>query len=573
MLTYNLSYTNPQHHFIDIKVSVTHITQSETFLQLPSWRPGRYELGNFAKNVQYFSVNDQNGQKLPFRKVKKDRWLVNTKGIEAITIRYNYFAAQLDAGSTWLDEDLLYVNPVNCLLYIEGMQDEKCQVTLDIPEDYQLGSGLPSENKTLYADNYDQLADSPFVASRHLQHYQYTAQDIPFHIWAVGTTPLNWQETIAEFRGFTLAQIETMGSFPASDYHFIFHFLPYKAYHGVEHQNSTVITLGPNYDLNLPDLYRNLLGISSHELFHAWNIKKIRPAEMMPYDYTTENYFPTGFVAEGVTTYYGDLFLVRAGIFNLQDYLAELNKSLQRHLYNGGRLNHSLIDSSLDLWLDGYSPGIPNRKVSIYVKGSLVSLILDLKLRKITDNKGSLDDVMRLLLENFGYKNRGYHYEDFQAAVAKIADQPLDDYFEQFIGGTEPLEEHLEELVDYVGLKIVSQPNRLPSQRYYGLKLLEKEGITTVADFYPGSPAEKNLARGDELVAVNGKRIMNYNFDELLAMYPEAVVSFYRNNRMHHEALAPIEGKEFFTDLKIVPNEAATDEALERRSGWLGLPV
>ena len=571
MPAYTITYQNPQHHFLDIELVVDQLPKNELFLQLPSWRPGRYELGNFAKNIQQFAIYDEHNNALPFEKVKKDRWRVATKDLSKLVIRYNYFAAQLDAGSTWLDEDLLYVNPVNCFLFIEEQMEQPHTVKLNVPKDFTVACGLANENNQLLtAPDFHTLADSPLMAGRHLQHYNYTCQGITFHIWANGTTPLNWNDTIQDFYHFTEVQLNMMESFPAKDYHFLFHFLPYKAYHGVEHLNSTVIILGPNYDLNLPDLYKNLLGISSHELFHAWNIKTIRPAEMLPYDYTTENYFNTGFVAEGVTTYYGDVFLKRAGLFSLGDFLIEINKSLQRHFYNGGRVNHSLIDSSLDLWLDGYSPGIPNRKVSIYVKGSLVSMMLDLTIRKETDNQKSLDDVMRYLLNEFGYKQRGYTYTNFKEVVTKVTGKALDTYFRDFIEGTAPLEEHLESLIHYFGLKIQKNPNRLPSQRYYGLRILEKEGTTTVADFYPGSPAEKILARGDELVAVNGKRVMNNNFDELLSLYPEAVISFYRNNRLHHESLLPEGGKEFYTDYKIIENPEAGLAAIERRLAWLG---
>ena len=198
---------------------------------------------------------------------------------------------------------------------------------------------------------------------------------------------------------------------------FLYQLLPYKHYHGVEHQNSTVITLGPAELLMTEALYKEFLGVSCHELFHAWNIKSIRPAEMQPYDYSRENYFRTCYVAEGVTTYYGEYLLARAGVRTAAQYFEELNAVLRKHFDDRGRDNLSLADASMDLWLDGYKPGVPDRKVSVYHKGALVALLLDLTLRRLSQHQRSLDDVMRRLYQEFGQTGIGYTEADYQRIV------------------------------------------------------------------------------------------------------------------------------------------------------------
>ena len=570
-MKYYISYQYPQHHFLRITLYLRDLQQEKTYLQLPSWRPGRYELGNFAKNIQKFNILDAQGRPVAHHKVSKDRWQVDTEGLSEIRVNYTYYATQMDAGGTYLDEEQLYINFINCMLYAEGQLNEPCEVHLELPDDYKIACSLPqTAHHTLTAADYYELVDSPMIASNKLQHHSYLAGGGIFHLWAMGDSgSLNWPLTVEAFRRFSEAQCKAMGGLPSTDYHFLFQFLPYKAYHGVEHGASTVITLGPSNELHLADLYKNLLGISSHELYHVWNIIRIRPAEMMPYDFTRENYFITGFVAEGVTTYYGDLFLARGGVFDLEEYLTELNRSLQRHVSNGGRFNHSLIDSGFDLWLDGYSPGIPNRKVSIYVKGSLVALLLDLQLRKLTNGERSLDDVMRVLMQEFAMQKRGYTYQDYKDVVARIAGQPLDEYFRLYVEGLEPLENHLPELLEWVGLGLRQQPTRSSTQRLYGFKVGEKEeGLITVQDIAPGSPAEQFLSRGDELVAINGKRIQLNNLEELLANKEKIQVSFFRNHILRTVEL-PAGDSSYKTELKVVIRPDATPEQLQRRAAWL----
>lgn len=569
-MQYTISYQKAHQHFIDIKFTVDHLQEPRTYLQLPSWRPGRYEMGNFAKNIQRFRITDAGGRPLNYRKITKDRWEVDTQGISSLVVDYNYYAYQMDAGSSYLDEEQLYINFINCMLFAEGRLDEECHIELQLPDDYQIACGLAEPEKhKLYAPSYYILVDSPMIASNQLTHRTYEVKDTTFHIWVMGHCRLNWEQCLRDFKGFTEAQVAALEGFPCPDYHFLFQFLPYKAYHGVEHYNSTIVTLGADYEINTTETYKNLLGISSHELYHTWNIIRIRPAEMTPYDFTKENYFITGFVAEGITTYLGDVFLARGGVFNIDDYLLELNKSLQRHLNNWGRFNHSLADSSWDMWLDGYTAGIPNRKVSIYIKGALVALMLDLKLRSLTNNKGSLDTVMLILHKEFAERNRGYTYQDFQEIAAKVAGQTLEDFFNAFVTGKEPLENTLDELLQWVGLKLQTKENTNNTARHFGLKILEKDGLTFVADTAPNSPADLLLSKNDEIIALNGQRVTT-KFEEILNGQTEARVSFFRNHHLQ-EVVLKSNGSTYYQDIKIVLDKQASPQQLQNLQAWLVL--
>jgi len=439
--------------FVEVECQLTDITTPTVELQLPTWRPGRYELQNFAKNIQRFEIFDASGNPLSFRKITKDRWLVQTDGVAELTARYTYYCNVINAGSSYADSRLLYVNPVNLCLYAEGRLEEECTLELAIPPTWTIACGLQQTGPTtLRAASFYELVDCPLVASPDLQHTEYDVQGTPFHVWIHGGIQPDWERIETDFRRFSQTQIQLYGEFPEKEYHFLTIILPTAFYHGVEHRNSTMLVLGPNDEGE--GLYTDLLGVASHELFHTWNVIRIRPTELLPYDFTRENYFPTCFVAEGVTTYYGDLMLRRSGVFDDAAYLKELQVMLKRHFEVSGRAFQSLTESSWDLWLDGYEKGIPDRKVSVYNKGALAALILDLHLRRKTDHARSLDDVMRLMWERFGKPFIGYSLEDYRAVTEEVAGEPLDWYYNRCIFGNEPLEELLNEYLSFIGLQI-----------------------------------------------------------------------------------------------------------------------
>ena len=451
MIKYKISSENPQSHFLNIEMVIDNIQSNTIELQLPAWRPGRYELQHFAKNIQRFEVFSFQ-EVVQFHKITKDRWLIYTTDLEEVTVKFIYFANIQNAGSSFIDESVMYVNFVNCMPYVQGRMDEPCELEMVLPKEYKIACGMPTGNHIFHPKNYCELVDSPLLASPYLQHQSYQVENIDFHVWFLGNYTPNWTKLLAEFQRFTEKQIHVMGSFPEKDYHFINWILPTSFYHGVEHRNSTMIVLGP--DSEGDGLYNDILGVSSHELYHAWNICKIRPVEMMPYDFTKENYFPTGFVAEGITTYYGDLFLVQSGIFTLEQYLKELETILKRHFEQDGKAFQSLVESSYDLWLDGYLQAIPHRRVSIYQKGAVVSLILDLMIRLRFGHQKSLETVMQILWERFGKTCIGYSLEDYQRVCEEVYGRSLSSYFKDCIHGNMPLESMVNELLDAFGLQM-----------------------------------------------------------------------------------------------------------------------
>ena len=571
-MKYKISAPNPVSHFIEIELIVDELDREEIFFQLPSWRPGRYELGNFAKNIQHWNAFDQKGDPLPFKKITKDRWKVKTGGSNSVHVRYNYFANQLDAGACFLDEDQLYINPVHCCLFVPEKIHEPCFLDLALPKHFQVATSLIKlTDGSLKAEDYEELVDSPLIASASLQHNSYSVNDINFHIWFNGSCKPDWERILTDFRHFTVEQIETMAGFPVREYHFLVQVLPVRFYHGVEHLKSTVLALGPGYKLMTDQMYTDFIGVASHELFHAWNVKTIRPAEMMPYDLTRENYSRLGFVYEGVTTYYGDLFLVRSRVYSVDQFLSEINVRVQKHFDNYGRFNLSVADSSFDTWLDGYVPGIPHRKTSIYDEGCLVALMTDLMIRKKTSHEHSLDDVMRSLFNDFGKKKTGYTEHDYISVIEHFMGESVADFFIDFVYGTDSYEKQLSTLLHHAGCDL----QKLPASEYYeghfGFKTIVESGVTKVSAVAPNSIADKaGLGTGDEIVAINEIKVEG-NLGELCKYFadePVAITLFTPQKKLKDIPLA-IGKDRYYQKYKIVKHENATPEQKQFLRRWL----
>lgn len=451
-MKYNVFIADAAAHFIGLTYTVSRIHQDHIELQLPAWRPGRYELQNFARNIRMFGITDRQGKPVSFRKLSKDRWLVDTQGIDEVIVSYQYYANQPDAGACYVDHRYLYINPVHCFMYVEGRMDEAYTISFELPDTYTIACQMEKTGThTLQAPNFDYLADSPLFASDSLEHHTFHVKETLMHFWFQGRHPFDVQRLIEDTSTYALEQINVFGDLPCREYHFLYLMHETPARHGVEHLDSTVIAMGQLPDQTLEEYYNDLLAISSHELFHLWNIKRIRPVDMLPYDFTRENYSTLGYVYEGVTTYYGDLMLLQSGVWTWEQYAASFNSDLQRHLGNPGRFHYSVAESSWDTWLDGYVPGIPGRKVSIYIEGMIAAMIADLTIISNSDGRYSLHNVMHDLYHRYYKHHQGYDEAIYRALLEKYSGIDFEAYFAEIIRGKGQMEQQLAEALHHIG--------------------------------------------------------------------------------------------------------------------------
>lgn len=495
MCKYTISCSNPASQFILIQLEITAHSTEIMELQLPAWRAGRYQLANYAQYIRSFSIKNQYQEEIQFKKISKDCWTFSAEKNYTYLIEYEFFCARMDAGGAWVDEEQVYLNFINCCFAVNGQQNQPIELEVNLPSFQKAVCTVPKNQEGKWiADNFQMLADSTLLASNNVQHWSYESTDSKFHIWIQGAIHFDIKAFLDNFQKFTDTQIRDFSEFPEPEYHFIFQLLPYKHYHGVEHQKGTVITFGPATELLDELKMEDLLGVSSHELYHAWNVCRIRPQELLPYDFSKETYSQAGWILEGITTYMGDLYLLKSGVYSLEVFINQIESTLQREVNNLGWKNQNILESSYDLWLDGYQQGIPDRKVNIYTHGSLICFCLDLLL---IEEGSSFPQVMKLAWEQFGKPRKGYSQLEFWNLILSQSSNPeiFQTFYDRYISGKEDLLKFFSEKVKSIGLEYVQSPNPDYLTGKLGVITIDKK----IIKIHPDSPAYDNLMIGDHV--------------------------------------------------------------------------
>jgi predicted metalloprotease with PDZ domain len=510
---YVLAYNKLELPWLEVEFKVSEISE-DLDLFFPLWRPGRYEEGNFMKSVRGMRFIVDGSSFVPER-VSLNHWRV--KGCEGKTlqVRYQYFANLLNAGSTHSGEDLFYVNPVNACIYADQLKNDKQNVYLEYPKRWDIAGGLPkSDNRTNFVfDSVDQFFDTPFYASSSLKSYQFDLKGLDVNIHFVGNVEPDFLKMRKDFVGFMASQMNDMGGFPAKDYHYLYIITDHKAYHGVEHLNSTVIMLGPNTDV-FGEGYESLLGVSSHEFYHSWCVKTIRPTEWMPYEFNKVCPSKLGYIAEGITTLMGDLYLLKGNVYDRTWFGNEMAKHFTRYIQNFGRFRMSVAESSYETWIDGYEKGIPDRKVSIYNEGSILAFVVEYLMRVNSKNQLGLVDLMREMYQDQRILKEGLSEGDWKNYLVKYIPEDGEKLFNDFYNGTADYRYYAYEAMFYYGYEVEELPAADFCEAYLGFRVKNIGGNYQVLSVYETSYAmEYGISEGDTLLSIDGEEIS----DELLA--------------------------------------------------------
>lgn len=497
MIHYQIQCINPASQSIQLEL-LLHLNESEQVkLQLPAWRAGRYQLANYAQNIRNFGIKNPEGSLVEFKKTSKDRWEFTASVKGGYRICYEYYCGKMDAGSAWVDDEQVYVNLVNCCFEVIGKAELEVEVTLDFPQyPAQISTLIPISDSIWKAENFQMLADSTFLSSKKLIHWDYQVSETRFNIWIQGEVHFDQHQFLDRFKAFSERLIQDFGEFPEKEYHFIFQLLPYPHYHGVEHRHGTVITFGPAESLQDSNQMEELLGVSCHELYHAWNVCRIRPKELLPYDFSKETYLDSGLLLEGVTTYMGDLYLLKSDIYDLPTYFKHLEKVIARESASFGWRNHTIAESSMDLWLDGYVSGIPDRKVNIYTHGALLAICLD---SLLLPQGSSLAAVMQEMWLKFGKPFIGYEMRDFERLILdKFLDKSVPKaFFTDFVHGKKDLFPTLKSLLGAIGIELKETQNENRLLHQFGIRT-DTEGL--VLQLHPDSSAYSFLMKNDVIL-------------------------------------------------------------------------
>lgn len=492
---YLIAWDDPYDRLFDVTIRFVAPAAAPRLL-LPAWRPGRYLIQNYAANVREWSGSHR------IWKDGKTFWRIDARAGEEVTVTYRYYGGVLDAGSSFLDDDEAYVNTTNLCMLVEGLRSEEHRLTIAAPAEWRIETQLPrAEERTYLARDYDHLLDSPFIAAASMTRHTFNESGARFHLVFRGDEGISTEQFVEPMRIIARTQAEIFGGLPFAEYRFLFHVRD--KWHGVEHEDSSSIIVKRSALLGAgpgSEGYDHLLEIASHELFHAWNVKRMLPAKFHPYDYWNETPTRLLWAMEGMTSYYGALTLVRGGIWSVERYLDHLRKEIETLEALPARLHLSLSQASFDGWLSdpGQMHDHANAWFSFYNKGQIVAALLDLSIRSATKGEKSLDDVVRLL-----WQERILGEDAMERAVARVAD--VGDFFARYVDGVEPLP--YAELFAAADVAFALAPREGAS---LGVKTKTVDGMLLIDSVIRGGAGmAAGLLPNDELISLDGTRTNN----------------------------------------------------------------
>ncbi len=580
---YLLTLENPKEHFLKVTLTVSTSAKSGFVdFALPAWAPGAYQIANYAKFVQEFSACNERRESCAFQKVDKQTWRVFPRtGSKEIKVSYRIFANILSDVESEFNEEHAQVFGPQVFMYAIHQKEKPVRLRVEGLHGWRIATSLEAQNdSTFFAPNYDELIDAPLEIGNFLEA-QFEAEGATFRLAVHGEEKSGRVNEFAKkLKKIVTEQIRMMGSMPARQYVFIWHVDPRAEYYGLEHFNSTSIGmphgLGDYGSVEGWDLYAGLanqdidLEYAAHEFFHLWNVKRIRPIELGPFDYTREVYTTGLWIAEGFTDYYGYLTLVRCGLWSPTKWLRLYANIISGYRKASGWKFRGPSANSLDVWLWNYGEGeqgnLSRTFFSYYPGGNLVGLCMDLRIRHETQNRHSLDEVMRALLQRFGYPKPGFTEEQFWQTVSDVTKLQWEDFRRRYIEGTEALP--LEQYLSFAGIDVKVLSDTTAAR--LGLSVREKNGAVEVAEVEFNSSADAaGLELGDKLVAMDGAEVTMENWQDLLRRYEvgsNLEFLIIRNQRI--KQLKVRMGRQTAIDFDLSLAGTATEAAERLREWW-----
>jgi predicted metalloprotease with PDZ domain len=546
MIEYDVSFPERESHYIEVRMRIPAPASDSTDLMMPTWTPGSYLIREYARQVDRISAVAADQSQATIVKVNKNRWQIQSAQGKDIWVTYRLYCHEMSVRSNWVDRDMAILSGAATFLTIADQESRIHQVRFHLPESWTRTvtslKAVDGSPHTYRAENFDELVDSPILCGDPVVQ-DFTLGGADHVLASLGDSSL-WDtaKAAADVQKIVAQQQTFWGSVPYSRYCFLN--VISESGGGLEHDNSTLV-MTSRWNFRDKEKYEDWLSLISHEFFHTWNVRRLRPAELTRYQYETETNTRGLWIAEGITSYYEDLMLIRAGLIDQPAYLKRLSKNIEKLQTNPGRNVQSLAESSFDTWTKFYRPdeNSLNTRTSYYVKGCVVAFLLDAKIRELTNDARSLDDVMRLLYQRHSGA-QGYSNADFTRITSEVAGSDLTGWLAHAVESTEEL--NYEQALNWFGLQFQTPPKATPSGGtsekpadkgaesteskdadstpqptkaaiWLGIQVAESGSSVTVTGVADGSPA---MAAGvnvdDELLAFDGYRANSRTWKEQL---------------------------------------------------------
>ena len=568
-VTYTLVPESPEAHIFKVTIDVDDPIPDGQHFSLPNWIPGSYMIRDFSKNIVSLAAFSH-GQPVQLHKLHKSGWCTEA-GLDHVRLEYTVYAWDLSVRTAHLDNEHGFFNGTSVFVMADGHEHDTHSVNMLAPHanvcaNWQVATSMTATDVNqqgfgVYTSaDYDELIDHP-VEMGTFERIEFSACGVAHEVILTGEYHTDNQRIAADLKTICEAQIKFFGEPAPVDRYVFLVMVVGNGYGGLEHRASTALLITREHlpapgDETVSEKYLSFLGLCSHEYFHTWNVKRIKPAEFVPYKLDAESYTRLLWFFEGITSYYDDLFLVRTGLITPEQYFDLMSKTITRVRRGAGRLVQNVTDSSFDAWNKFYKQdaNAPNAIVSYYAKGALVSLCLDAEIRRATNNEKSLDDLMQLLWQQWLQTGKGLGEREPEQLASKIAGTDLSAFFQHALYTTDALP--LEQSLQYLGVEMQWRARKSTSDSGGG-----KEGIdenidalpwlganvngSVVTHVFAGMAAEQaGLAPGDTLVAIDRLTIDGDDVPDLLKRHANSknVMVHYSRHGVLRESVLPIMG-------------------------------
>jgi predicted metalloprotease with PDZ domain len=522
-LKYELAFEHPNTHLLDVTIHASDLKGATVEFAIPDWAPGSYYIENYSANVQRFRATSADGKALSWRKTDSQTWQIDLAGATAVTISYQVFANTLQNNIAQYNERHAFIGGPSVWMYLVDGKDRPIELSVAAPSGWKIATGMEhTSDHTFAAADYNWFADAPFEISDFAEK-DFEVLGTTYHVIVHDVENKkdftkfanDLQKTVATIVPLFQSVTGTPQAAPFKDYYFIFHIWPQTG-GGLEHLNSTQINFTTDWDSTEPlpgttlNQYDLKLFVAAHEFFHAWNVKRLRPLPLGPFDYTQMVHTPSLWISEGLTSYYGSLSVERAGLVPPQQYLDGIARLITNFEAKPGRKERSIEDTSWDTWFSNpmsisQANNLANTYYSYYDGGQIMGHILDFAIRDNTNNQKSLDDWMRLLYSRYALPKPGFKPEDAIHAANEVAGKDVSDVFRRYISGMEPIP--YEQYFALAGIEVTKKVD--PDKAWVGIEVKKSDdGHAQIRNVIPGSPAENaGLSNDDVIYAIDSRAL------------------------------------------------------------------
>ena len=485
-ISYTLSFPEAQAHYVEVEMNIAGLNQPNLEVKMPVWAPGSYLVREFAKNIESLSVS-ANGKAVAAPKINKNTWKINTAGLSSVTVKYKVYAFELSVRTSFIDVSHAFLSSTGIFLFPKGMLSQPSTITIKPYKDWNKVSTslemVKGDVFTRTAPNYDILYDSPLEIGTQ-DVFDFDVDGVHYEVAMYGGGNYDKERLKVDMAKIIREEAAVYAENPNKHYTFIVHNKQRNG-GGLEHLSSTV--LGASRDqYGTEGGYHGFLSLVAHEHFHLWNVKRLRPIALGPFDYDNENYTTNLWIAEGFTAYYQNLILRYAGLTSPNGYLGEVAGDINTVENQPGTKVQPLSESSFDAWIKSYRPNENsyNTGISYYDKGAVIGMLLDLEIINSSNGKYSLNDVMKYMYDTYyKTKKRGYTDAEFKAGFEKFAGKNLDDFYAKYINGLASIDYN--KYLGYAGYKL-NDELASANEPTLGVFTNQRNIITTVLRGGPG---------------------------------------------------------------------------------------